>query len=64
LQLTADLLILDINDIKHDERGYLENFEFKRKKTQTTLGWHQIIERNNTHSEWQTGQANKYHTKS
>jgi len=42
----------------------MENFEFKRRKTQTTLGWHQTIERNNTHSEWQTGQANKYHTKS
>ena len=34
-----------------------------KEETQTTLGWHQTIERNNTHSESQTGQANKYHTK-
>ena len=47
----------------------MENFEFKRRKIQSTLERHQRneinnthsewrIERNNTHSEWKTGQAN------
>jgi len=36
----------------------------KKKKIQSSLARHPTIERSNDHSEWKTGQANQYHTKS